>query len=328
MGVKNVPYCAPGGGNTGVNKLCYNDIGRIVGVIFVKPGKIYPTSSIAALKAAIEADILNDDPLARAYPLQDIVEIADNSKASNELTFSGNGQTVITGDNFYSHRYRWNTGGFCLNYVMRKSRGTTRAFFQIDDRGQLIGTDAGTVSVPEQMKGLTGYNYTEPFKYQTSNTTAADYGTRLDFAPEQVNDYPAIIDFDNENGGGLGYLTGLNGLFNVATLQGAARAANVLVVKEVVVGCGSTDLFDLYAANLAVVGAWRARNTVTKNPIAITSVAQSAGNRGWTVTLNAADANYTATAGGVEIALVGPTELQAIILTTDGTGYDSAFNSF
>ena len=325
MSVKNVPYCPPGGNNTGVNPLCYNDLGRPVGIIWGKPGRTYPTGSIAALKTALETDILNDDAQARLFPVQNIVEVTDNTKAVNELTYSGNGKTVVTGENDYSLKFRWDVGGFCLNYVSRKQNGITRAAFIIDSKGQLWATDAGTTVTPELCKGLVGYNYTEPLKIQANNTTLTEYQTRFDFAPAQLNDSPAIINFNNENGGGLAYLTGLTGLFNVASLQGAARAAGVLVVKEVVVGCGSTDLFDLYAAPLAVVGAWRARNKATQNPIPVTAVAQSAGNRGWQVTLDTANANYTATVGGIEVALVGPTELQAILNTTDGTGYDSAW---
>lgn len=323
MGVNNVPYCAPGGNNTAVNPLCYNDLGRPVGIIWGKPGKIYPTTSIAALKTALEADILNNDAQVRLYPVQNFEEVTSNGKAPNELTFAGSGKTIITGENDYSLNFRWIIGGFCLNYVARKSNGLTRAGFVIDHKGQLWATDASTSTTPDQCKGLVGYNYTLPLGIQINNSTVTEYQTRFDFSTSQLNDTPAIINFNNENGGGLAYLIGLQGLYNVAITQGAARASGVLTVKATIISCGNTDLYDTYAGILDVAGAWQVRNKATQNPLTVTAAPASAGNRAFQPTVSTSDPNYTATAGGLEVAFVGPTQLAAILGSTDGTGFVS-----
>lgn len=305
--VKNVKVaCVTDNGNTRVGD-CWNDIGVPRGIIFVPKNKTYTTASISAFLAALLPDLLADDPQGRAYPVQNIVEITDTTTKPNVQTFPGDGSQITSGENAYTMTYRWVDGGFCLQYALRSSRGQTKAFFVIDSYGQLIGTDGGAGLI----KGIIGYNYTNPFTWATTNAAVATYDTMLSFRPEQVNENIAILDF-NANGG-LGYLSSLEGLFNVNISQAAAPTATVVTVKANVTGCGSSDLYDLYADALAVVGAWKVTDTANGGTIVVSAVAKSAGTHGWALTLTSA-AGKT-----VKVGLVGPTELDAI----DVSGYAS-----
>lgn len=303
MGVKNVKMaCIVDNGNTGVGS-CWNDVGVPRGIIFVPKGKTYTTTSISAFIAALLPDLLADDPTQRAYPVQNIVEVTDSTTKPNVQTFPGDGSQIIAGENAYTMQYRWYDGGFCLHYSLRQSKGQTKAFFIIDSKGQLIGTDGGT----DLIKGIVGYNYTEPFTWATTNAAVATYQTMLSFRPEQVNENMALLDF-SENGG-LGYLSSLNGLFNVDITQAAAPTATTVTVKAQVMGCDSQDLYELYSTDLAVPGAWNVENAATGGTIVVSGVAKSATYAGWVLTLTAANGLT------VNVSLVGPTELDALSVT-------------
>lgn len=298
--------CVVDNGNTGVGD-CWNDVGVPRGIIFVPKNKTYTTASIAAFIAAFLPDLLADNPALRAYPVQNIVEVTDSTTAPNIQTFPGDGSQIVAGENAYALSFRWTDGGFCLLHSLRQSKGQTKAFFVIDSFGQLIGTSGGVGLI----KGIVGYNYTTPFKWATTNAAVAVYDTMLSFRPEQVNENIVILDF--ENNGGLGYLSGLNGLMNVAISQAAAPTSTHVKVKAVVSGCGSTDLYDLYADALAVTSAWAVTRVDTGGTIVVSAVAKSAVFNGWDLTLTAA------TGLTVNVGLVGPTELDAL----DVSGYAS-----
>lgn len=317
MGVKNIGICNQIGGNTGV-KPCFNDIGIPRAIFFVPIGKTFTTASMAALKTALEAAILANSPYQRLYPLQSIVQITDNSTDPTSQTFSGDNSTVFTSQGFYNLNFQWVNGGICLLIALLKANSRNKAFFIVDSYGQLIGTDAGT----DLIKGITGNSFTQKFKFAVGTDAVAAYSTNLIFAPEQVNENLAIVNFNQTGGGGLAYLQGLSGLLDVNILQNAARSSAVLKVGAKTV-CGTVSLYDDYADALAVVGAWQAKTTAAGLPIAISTVAKDTTNLGWTVTLDNTDPNYSATAGAVQIGLSGPATLAA--LGTPVVGYESNF---
>jgi hypothetical protein len=146
----------------------------------------------------------------------------------------------------------------------------------------------------------------------TSEVAAYDYF--ISFETSQIDDNGVIIDFNN-GGGGLGYLTQLQGLFNVGITQAAAPTSTTVSVKAEVVGCGSQDMYDLYADALAVPGAWKANRADTNGTIVVSAVVKSAVFNGWVLTLTAA------TGLTLNIGLAGPTELAA--LGSPVVGYES-----
>lgn len=311
MGVKNVKNsCVVDNGNTGVGD-CWNDIGIPRGLLFVDRDEIFTTATIAALKTQLEAGILAALPAERIYPVQNIVEPTDNTTDPNTQQFAGDGSVIVAGENNYNLSFRWVDGGFCLLHSLRLSKGQTKAFFIIDSFGNLIGTDAGTTGNPEQIRGIIGYNYTNPFKFAISTSAVAVYQTMLSFEPSQVNENIAIVDFSND--GGLAYLSRLNGLFNVSITQAAAPSSTTVTVKAKVSGCTNEDLYDSYADALAVVGAWKVTRVDNGGTITVSAVTKSASTHGWVLTLT------SATGLTVNVSLADPTTLDGL----DVTGYAS-----
>lgn len=307
MDIKNVKVaCATDTGNTRTG-LCWTDIGIPRGIIFVDRNATFDATTLAAFKAAFEPTLLADDPNARSYPIQNIVEPTDQTTDTPMITFPGDGTQVAGGENATTMSYRWYEGGFCLHYSLRQRNRQTKAFFIIDSNGQLIGTDAG----PGLIKGIVGYNYTKPFVWAVTNATVATYSTMLSWQPNQTNENIAILDFNGE-GGGLGYLEGLQGLFNVAISEAAAPSVTTVTVKATVVGCGSSDLYDLYADALAKPGGWKVTKVTDGGVITISAVAKSDGVKGWVLTLTAA------TGLDVNVSLAGPTELAALTPPVEG----------
>jgi hypothetical protein len=306
--VKNVRNCDQSGFNTG-RKSCWADRGVPRAILLVPAGKAYDCSGgLAALLEQIQTDITADLGINRVYPIQGIVEIKDTTKAPNEQTFTGDGSTVVAGENPYDLSFQWTDQGFCLLYALRKIKGLSVAFMLIDSFGQLIATDAGTPDNEDQIQGIPAYSYTNPFTWATTNTAVAAYITRLVFRPEYVNDTPGTVDFTPI--GGLAVLEGLNGLLNVDIQRSAGGVrVGVSAFVKAVIDCADTDLYDTYAEELTNVSAWQVRNVATKNPIAILSVTIDDANRGWIVKADGEDPNYDPSLGNIEISLVGPTEL-------------------
>lgn len=316
MDVGNVKLaCVVDNGNTRVGD-CWNDVGVPRGVIFVERNTTWTSKTIADFLTAFLPSLLADDPQARSYPIQNIVEITDTTTAPNVQTFAGDGSQIIAGENAYTMTYRWVDGGLCLHVALRKSKGQTKAFFIIDSYGQLVGTDGGVDTDGNGLiKGIVGYNYTKPYTQATTNAAVATYDTMLSYRPEQVNENIKILDFANN--GGLGYLSSLEGLFNVGITQGAAPTDVTISVKATIMGCGSADLYDLYADDLAIAGAWNINRADNGGVIPITGVAKEASFKGWQLTFAAIAAG--AVAVPAIVGLKGPTELDAL----DVSGYAS-----
>lgn len=310
----NQKNCADDYGNTG-HGACFNDIGIWRATIYVDPTQEFSAVDVATLKTGIEAAILNDAPSKRAYPLQGIHTVTPaGDTVAADITFPATGEIVKAAfEPYYNISVQWQDGAFCVHHSLRKSNRQTRAFFVVDSLGQLIATKGSTA---DTIKGIKGYSYTQPFGWSVDASNLTKYVTSLSFAPSQVNEDIAIIDFTND--GGLGYLTGLTGLQNVVMHQTAAKALGVTHVGATT-DCGNVDLHAIFATALEDLTAFRARNKTTLKPIAVTAVADDPSNNGWTVTVDTADPNYSAAL--VEISLNGPTELAAL----DVVGYESDY---
>lgn len=308
-GVKNVlTSCLADAGNTGFGS-CFTDIGMPRGLLFVAKNKVYSTADIADLKAAIEADILNDVPSNRLYPLGNIVNITDNTEAPVIQTFNTGAKAVVR-NGFYDITLQWEAGGFCVLYALLKANGQNKQFFIYTDKGLLIGTDAGTADEPEQFKGINpNLVYAFPFKF-SDGTKVTEYSLNVNFAPEQINQNIAFVDFNDD--GGLAYLAGLSGLQNVTLSQLAAPTPTVVKIGAKT-ACGTVDLHDEFATELAVAGAWVVKRKDTGAVITVSAVANDTVDGGWSLTL-------TSAAGlDVLVSLAGPTELDAL----DVSGYES-----
>jgi hypothetical protein len=289
------------GKNTGVGTKWF-DLGVPRGFIIVGNGVQYDSTTIATFIAALGLDLLNDNEALRAYPVQNIVEITDGTKKPDIITFAGDGSQVVGGENAYNYTMRWVDGGADLHSAMRKSNRQAVSILIIDAFGQLIGTSAGAAA--GKIKGIPAYIYTTPVGMAVTNATVSVYETMISFGASYLNDSRVILDFNSN--GGLGYLTSLSGLFNVDIQQAAAQTSTTVTVKAVVIGEGNADMYDLYSAALAVVGAWKVTRVDNGGTLTVSAVAASTTYKGWVLTITAA------TGLNLNIALAGPTELAAL----------------
>jgi len=311
MGVKNVlTSCLASSGNTGFGQ-CFTDIGMPRGVLFVPKGAVYSTSDIATLKAAIEAGIMADSKTQRIYPLNNLIDVKDNTEAPVIQTFNTGAKSVVR-NGFYDLTLQWENGGFCVLYALLKSQGQNSPFLIYTDKGLLIGTDAGTADIPEQMKGINpNLVYVNMFKF-SDGTKVTEYSVTLNFEPTQINQGIAFVDFNQD--GGLSYLSGLSGLQNVTLKQLAAPTSTVIKIGALT-ACGSVNLHDVFASELAKPAAWIVKNAANGGAITVSAVADDTADGGWSLTLT------SATGLTVNVSLAGPTELAG--LTPPVAGYES-----
>jgi hypothetical protein len=312
MGLQNVAICnTNGAGNTGFGA-CVVDIGYIGMLIFAPDGFKIPTTSIAAALTTINAGILNNNPLQRLYPVSGLVQPTDSSESPTIQTFNDGSKAVVK-EGFYDWTFQFTKGAFCLSFRLRMANGLNRSFFIVDKNGRLYGTDTGDGMVTAIKPALA---WTHPFKLN-DGTKVTEYATMVNFDPAYLNDYPSFLDF--KNNGGYGALLALTGLQDVL-LAKISRLVAVLKVSAKT-ACGTVNLYDVYGATLANTAAWLAyadSSGVPGNALTITSVAGDANVKGYTITIDTADPDYTAGAP-IWVSLAGPTQTQPILLA----GYES-----
>lgn len=301
---KNTLTCnTPGGGNTGTGS-CVMNIGRIIGAISIPHGsEIDVSGDLSSIKTSISAAILNNDPLARFYPIPNLVPQSDNTEDLSIQTYP-DGTKVVTGEGDYDWTFDLLEGANCLSSRLRKHNYQQEDILLIDENMQLLGQNGSTDAM------LAGYNPSifyalAPLPSQGIDAVTA-YRWRLAFRKTQLADNLAWVSFGTDT-----YLRTIRGLQDVALSQGAARAADVVTIKAKT-ACGTVDLYTSYSAALAKTTAWKVTRTSNGNVITIDSVVVDANVKGWTITVDDADPDYSATAGQLTISLVGPADLAAL----------------
>lgn len=305
MSILNVNNCNESGKNTGYGD-CTKDIKNIVGG-FLVPSDFALTAeqmaTSATVLAAISAAILAA-PASRVYPIANFEAITNNSTEPAVFTL-GYGRPLTLNDGMYNWRLQFIDGGICLHKNLRKFNGTNRSVLLIDADGTLIGWKDGTT-----LKGVPLKNfYALPF---VPNDYANPTGYFVDIAmlPTYLNDTPGWVSMD------LASLSALRGLQNIVLSETTGSALPVLKIKANT-GCAETDLYDLYADELAAVDLWVATDA-DGNVITITSVVKDDAVKGWTVTLDDADPHYSVS-GPIYLTLVSPA-----LLAADGIdGYEA-----
>lgn len=300
----NTLSCVTGGaGNTGVGS-CYLDPKNIVGAILLPKGTSFAaadTVDAPTLLAALQALSIAALPANRAYPIADFQQITDNSEDVTIQTLGYGGKAVTReGDTDWS--FQFIKGGLCLNKALRKFNGQTPDVMFYDAAGVLYGYKVGTAfrGIPLSLM------YTAPLKINDGTNTSI-YLVRFVFKPTYLNDSPGFVEGGDTQWGDV------VGLQDVAV---TATKVTAVITAKGKVGCAATDLYDLYATELAVVAAHIVKNAATGNLITVASVAVDANAKAWTVTLDTADPDYTASATGVTYQLANPTVLAG--LNVDG----------
>lgn len=295
MSILNVNNCNESGKNTGYGD-CTKDFKNIVGGFLVPSNfaltaeqMATPETVLAALAAAILAD-----PASRVYPIANFEAITNNSVEPAVFTL-GYGRPLTLNDGMYNWRLQFIDGGICLHKNLRKFNGTNRSVLLIDGDGALIGWKSGST-----LKGVPLKNfYALPF---VPNDYANPTGYFVDIAmlPTYLNDSPGWVAMD------LASLVALKGLQNIVLSETTGSALPALKIKANT-GCAETDLYDLYADELAQVSLWVATDADGAQ-ITITSVVKDDTLKAWTVTLDASDPEYSVS-GPIYLTLVSAQQL-------------------
>lgn len=279
----NAYKCGSSGSNTGVDK-CPLFIQKVAGFFLADSSfKITDAnlSSDATLYAALLAAANADNPNVRIFPVHGLLEVNDGTGDPTVKTY-GYGSEVVTQEGNYSWTFTFRKGGICLNNALREFNGTDVRPIFYDSSFTLFGWKQG-----QDMKGVPLNDfYTAPWKVATG---AEPMGTtvKFNFLPHYINKqigFYKIEDFAPES---------ISGLQNANLRQTGVQAKPTYKVK-VTTGCSGIDLFELYKTELSSALLWRATNKSDGSDITITAVGQDANIKGFTVTLDSADANYPA----------------------------------
>jgi hypothetical protein len=280
MSILNNIKCAGAGANTGISE-CFLDIKNIVGGAIVPNDFELSAAQLASadtIMAALEADVNEDLPADRVYPLPEIVGVTDNTEDPVSQTL-GYGDPVIVREGKYNFAYQFVRGGFCVNKALRKFNKKAVKVILWDANGVIYGTittDKGLAGIP-----LTQFYARPPKINDGSNVTAYIY--QITFSPNYLADDVAFVEVP------LSQLQALNGLQNIALSPAAARATNVMKIKAFS-GCEGLDLYDEYSTELASSALWNV--TLNGANITLTSVVVDANLKAWTITMDATDPDY------------------------------------
>ena len=290
--------CVQGGANTGYGD-CFLNFGTIAGAFLVPKGFQITPAQAADLQQTLQDAAFAATASERIYPIHNLEQITSNSEDKTVQTLGYGGKAVVReGD--YDWTFQFIQGGFCLLKALRKFNGAGKYVLFYDSNGVLFGQKIGDniAGIPLQ------FFWANPWA-PNDGSNATIYAVQFVFKPKYANDELGSLkaDFD---------LAQIQGLQNVVlkVLSGAAPAP----VVGATTGCDGTNLYDMFASELAVVGNWKATNGATGADLTITSVAEDANASGWTVTVDAADPDYPVD-GSIILQLADPQTLAAAGVT-------------
>ena len=308
MNIINVKSdCLSNLGNTGVGA-CWNDLGIILYAMEAPLGVPIPATTVQAFQTAVAAAILNDNKNLRIRPIGGITKIERSGGEPITFTEETTQNEIVSGFSFVKLILSYRKGGLCLSNALQTGNSTNNGWLFADDKATVW---AAASDVADSVEAIPATFSALPAIPPTQPSEVAQYRFQLNIDPFYMNKGIALI--DTKPIGGKRYLDSLNGLLDVTLSFPAARALGVIKVKAKT-SCGTVDLYDQFADELAVIGAWSFKNADTGADVAILSAAKDTVNNGWTVTLTP---NTYALAG--YLSLAGPTELDAL----DVSGYES-----
>lgn len=278
MSILNTSLCGVNGANTGVAE-CPVDVKLIQGIIEVPKSFVLDETdllSVEGVMAKLALAIKADNPALRAYPFPAQVTFTDNSTDPAFQTF-GSGSGIPANDGMYDWMFQFTMGGLCLSNALRKrNSSSTRYFLAYDANGNLYGTKVGNT-----LKGIpANYIYADKFKAATY-TEVAVYAYRVNFRPNYFNENVAFAALN------LTELLDLTGLQNIIPSLVAPRVTTTFNFRATT-GCGGTNLYDLYSAELADPDLYKYISNGTE--IVISSVTAAPSTKSFTVVLATAGA--------------------------------------
>lgn len=298
--ILNTPRCATSSNlNTGVPE-CFLDVKKPVMVILAKPSHRITAAnraSLATFKSFLQTECLSG----RMFPVPNLVMNSDNSEDVTKST-DAYGNMEITKDGAYNWSLFVKGGGTCFNAILRSFNSGGFWAYLVDSDMNFIGTLSGT-----DIRPATAIFYAPKWKLADgSNPTRYSVDLTLP-RPEEINDAGklAYVAGSDEAGVSIDYPTEIVGNLDV-TLTQIANANNAFTVGAKLM-CGGTNLYDLFADELAAAAAWSVVNSSTGAAISITGVTKDATNKGWIIAHASSDAAKITSAGAAAWAALTPT---------------------
>lgn len=309
MATLNAIQCGTNAKNTGICD-CFLDPKLIVGAILIPKSRVLTQAEVTAIQSTLEAGV-QDTKANRFFPLQNFVAVTDNSEDPTNQTF-GYGSIEPVREGNYNLIFQFRQGGVNLSNALRSFNGLTAKYAPlfIESQNTLIGTKKADADGNDGLAGVPlEVLYTFPWKVN-DGTNLASYRIQFGFRPEWVNENISFARIDTADY----MLTELVGLEDVVLDIYAANGDDDTVKVTGTTNCGSDNLYDLFADELAQTTAWIVKDS-SGNAITHT-VAKDTAIEGWTITYTTADV-----AEGDTITLAAPTVLAAAPINV--SGYES-----
>lgn len=305
----NKIFCGSDVKNTGTCE-CFFDPKLITGVIFVPKGKVFTAAELAdaQIQATLEAAV-SAAASGRIYPFQPFEAITDNTEDPTRQTF-GYGTVKTVREGKINWQFQFINGGLNASNALRSFNGLIGKFnvIFIESQNTLLGTSRKDANGEWGLAGVPMSDiYTRPWR-PSDGTNVTNYTIEFSFDPVYINEKIAFkkVAFDSY------LLSELAGLEDIKLINGGVDGSEILVTAET--DCGSTDVFDLYADELAQPTAWKITGA-DGTAKTVSAVAKNDDAKGWTVT-----AEETFEDGDV-ISLAAPSVLAAAPIGI--VGYDS-----
>lgn len=305
----NKIFCGTDVKNTGVCE-CFFDPKLITGAILVPRSRVFTSTELldANIRSTLMAATLTSKG-SRIFPIQNFVNITPNTEDPTRQTFGyGSIRTVREGN--YDWLFQFYQGGLNLSNALRTFNGLTGKYgiIFVESQNHLIGTSRQDANGNWGLAGVPMEDiYTRPWNPSDGSNTAA-YQVQLTFKPAYINENIAFKKVDVSKF----MLSELSGLEDIKLTIQEVDGATVTILADS--DCGSTDLFEEFADELNLAGAWQALD-VDGNPLTLT-VAKNNAASGWDLTLTTGVWEDEDT-----ISLVSPEQLA--LPPIDLVGYES-----
>lgn len=276
----NKIFCGSDVKNTGICE-CFFDPALITGAIFVPLKKVFTEAELADLLIqttletagmAVKTD--------RIFPFGPFEAITDNTEDPTRQTF-GYGTVKTVREGKYNWQFQYINGGLNLSNALRTFNGLTGKYgvIWIESKNTLIGTSKKDVNgnwglAPVPMADI----YARPWR-PSDGTNVTNYTIEFSFDPVYVNEKIAFkkVSIDSY------LLSEFKGLEDILLTLVEAVEGETTIEVSAATDCGSTDVFDLYSAELAQAVAWLLKDSAGAEQT-ISGVVANADTKTWTIT--------------------------------------------
>lgn len=278
----NKIFCGSDVKNTGICE-CFFDAKLIIGAIFAPLKKVFTEAELADLQIQGTLEAAGRAIKAqRIFPFGPFEAVTDNTEDPTRQTFGyGTVRTVREGK--YNWAFQFLAGGLNLSNALRSFNGLTGKYgvIFIESQNTLIGTNRKDANgnwglAPIPMADI----YTRPWR-PSDGANLSNYTTEFSFDPVYINEKIAFkkVSIDQY------LLSEFVGLEDIKLLLVDATAGGTVIEVKAETDCGSTDVFDLYQAELAQAAAWLVKDSAG-NPKTIATVTAEADTKTWLITIS------------------------------------------